>query len=256
MPNQATPAAPLCPIPVMGQLFEKINVDCIGPLPKTKAGNQCLLTVMCASTRFPEAMPLRKITAPVETKALVKFFKGTNFKSKVSGHVLKTSGIVHITSSPYHPESQGALGSFTRLWNLCCANTAMSLRGIGKMDSHLFCLLLMRLYRNRYGWFHQGNWRESLGFSPVFGHEVWGPLKVLKEHLVTPEKRTLSIREYVTKVKDHLQLACSLTREALSSSSSQVKMKKQYRELPGLSSQVSSLFWRCKWWWWWWVSYA
>ncbi|KAK5902645.1 hypothetical protein CesoFtcFv8_007881 [Champsocephalus esox] len=29
---------------------------------------------MCASTRFPEAIPLRKITAPVITKALLKFF--------------------------------------------------------------------------------------------------------------------------------------------------------------------------------------
>ncbi len=29
---------------------------------------------MCAATRFPEAIPLRKITAPVIIRALVKFF--------------------------------------------------------------------------------------------------------------------------------------------------------------------------------------
>ena len=73
-PNQVITPAPLCPFPVMGQPFEKVIIDCVGPLPKSKSGNQFLLTVMCASTRFPEAIPLRRITAPVITKALVKFF--------------------------------------------------------------------------------------------------------------------------------------------------------------------------------------
>ncbi|KAI3376797.1 hypothetical protein L3Q82_000078 [Scortum barcoo] len=71
--------------------------------------------------------------------------------------------------------------------------------------------------------------QESLGFSPaelVFGHEVRGPLKVLKEHLVMPKTSVKSIPEYVTKLKDRLQLACSLAREALASS--QLKMKKRY----------------------------
>lgn len=57
---------------------------------------------------------------------------------------------------------------------------------------HLFCLLPV-----------------SLGCSPadlVFGHEVRDPLKVLKEHLVMPEKRVNGIPEYVTKLKDRLQL--------------------------------------------------
>nr|XP_033961533.1 uncharacterized protein LOC117463411 [Pseudochaenichthys georgianus] len=71
-PNQVIHPAPLIPIPVMGEPFERVIVDCVGPLPKT--GNQFLLTVMCASTRFPEAIPLWKITAPVITKALLKFF--------------------------------------------------------------------------------------------------------------------------------------------------------------------------------------
>uniref|UniRef100_A0A674N472 Gypsy retrotransposon integrase-like protein 1 n=1 Tax=Takifugu rubripes TaxID=31033 RepID=A0A674N472_TAKRU len=123
-PNQVVPPAPLCPIPMMGEPFERVMVDCVGPLPKTKSGNQFLLTIMCASTRFPEAIPLRRVTAPVISKALVKFFtvfglptvvqtdQGTNFMSRVFAQVLKSLGIKHITSSPYHPESQGALERF------------------------------------------------------------------------------------------------------------------------------------------------
>ncbi len=73
-PNQTIPSAPLVPIPAVGEPFEHVIVDCVGPLPKTRSGNQFLLTLMCSATRFPEAIPLRKITAPVVVKALVKFF--------------------------------------------------------------------------------------------------------------------------------------------------------------------------------------
>lgn len=72
--NQPIPPAPLHPIPVIGEPLEHVIIDCVGTLPRTKSGNQYLLTVMCAATRFPEAIPLRKITAGAIVKALTKFF--------------------------------------------------------------------------------------------------------------------------------------------------------------------------------------
>ena len=228
-PNQVIPPAPLCPIPVMGEPFEKVIVDCVGPLPRTKAGNQFLLTLMCASTRFPEAIPLRRITAPVITKTLVKFFsmfglpkvvqtdQGTNFKSKVFDQVLKTLGIKHVTSSPYHPESQGALERFHQTMKSMLRKHCHD----SQKDWDESVPLVLFAAREAV--------QESLGFSPadlVFGHEVRGPLKVLKEHLIMPERRVNSIPEYVTKLKDRLQRACSLARDALTST--QVKMKQHY----------------------------
>ena len=50
-PNQKVPVAPLQPIPAVEEPFSRVIVDCVSPLPKTKAGNQYLITVMCASTR-------------------------------------------------------------------------------------------------------------------------------------------------------------------------------------------------------------
>lgn len=76
---------------------------------------------MCAATRFPEAVPMRKITASLVVKVLTKFFstfglphviqtdQGTNFKSKLLKEVLQTLNIKHIVSSAYPPETQGAL---------------------------------------------------------------------------------------------------------------------------------------------------
>ena len=46
----------------------------MGPLPKTKSGNEYLLTIMCASTRFPEAIPLGNIKTKTIVRDLVKFF--------------------------------------------------------------------------------------------------------------------------------------------------------------------------------------
>lgn len=39
-PNQKIPPAPLHPIPAVGEPFERILIDCVGPLPRTKSGNQ------------------------------------------------------------------------------------------------------------------------------------------------------------------------------------------------------------------------
>ena len=49
-PNQAISLAPLCPIPAMGEPFEHVYVDCVGPLPKTSMDNQFLIIMMCVAT--------------------------------------------------------------------------------------------------------------------------------------------------------------------------------------------------------------
>ena len=59
-PNIVIPVAPLQPIPAFGEPFSRVIVDCVGPLLKTKSGNEYLLKIMCATTRFHEAIPLKE----------------------------------------------------------------------------------------------------------------------------------------------------------------------------------------------------
>ena len=73
-PNQTIPKAQLQPIPAFDEPFSRILIDCVGPLPRTKSGNEYLLTIMCTSTRFPEAIPLRNIKTKSIVKALIKLF--------------------------------------------------------------------------------------------------------------------------------------------------------------------------------------
>lgn len=171
----------------MSEPFERVIVDCVGPLPKTRAGNQFLLTIMCCATRYPEAIPLRNITTKSVTKALIKFFFTTFGLPKYLvgsriqfDHVLKALAIKHQTSehqtSAYHPESQGALehSDFKGDAKKYCMDTQAD------WDEGIpFVLFAIR-----------ETTQESLGFSPadlVFGHSVRGPLKVMKreaEYLV------------------------------------------------------------------------
>lgn len=51
--------------------------------------------------------------------------------------------------------------------------------------------------------------QESTGFSPaelVFGHSVRGPLKFLKEHLLSKQSSPTSVLEYVYFVRDFIKL--------------------------------------------------
>ncbi len=120
-PNRAIPNAPLHPIPVLSEPFERIVIDCVGLLPKTKSGYQYLLTLMCAATRYPEAIPMRTIRAKNVTKEFIQIFstfriprviqsyQGTHFTSQLFSRVLGCLSVKHKLSITYHPESQGAL---------------------------------------------------------------------------------------------------------------------------------------------------
>ena len=226
-PNQKIPVAPLRPIPAFEEAFSRVIVDCVGPLPKTSAGNQYLLTIMCASTRFPEAIPLRSITAPKITKALVNFFtfvglprevqsdQGSNFMSGLFQQVIYQIGAKQIKSSAYHPESQGALERFhSTLKNMirsyCFENEKDWDEGIN---------LLLFAARESV--------QESLGFSPfelVFGHNVRGPLKLLKERWLQIDPPEINLLDYVSKFRTRLMAACKLAHDNLKSA--QVKMKR------------------------------
>ncbi len=66
--------APLIPLPVIEEPFQRLAVDIVGPLKRTKKGHKWILTIMDFSTRYPEAIPLRKTDATSVANALCGFF--------------------------------------------------------------------------------------------------------------------------------------------------------------------------------------
>lgn len=228
-PNQKIPPALLCPIPVISDPFERLIVDCVGPLPKAKSGHQYILTIMCAATRFPEVVPLRTLKAKVVVKELLKFCttfglpkviqsdQGSNFTSKVFKQALEKLGINHQTSTAYHPESQGALERFhqtlkTMLRRYCEETGGDWVEGLPFM---MFAI--------------RESVQESLGFSPaelVFGHTVRGPIMLLSEKFLNQCPKPVPVDDYVSSIHEKLHRAQSLAKLHLSTA--QTKMKRQF----------------------------
>ena len=194
-PNQTIPKAHLQPIPAFDEPFSRIIIDCGGPLPKTKSGNEYLHTIMCASTRFPEAIPLRNIKTKNIVKALVKFFtfvglpksvqsdQGSNVMSGIFQQVMHELGITQYKSSPYHPESQGALERFHQTLKNMIRSYCFDTEKDWDEGIHLLLFAVRESVQ------------ESLGFSPfelVFGHTVRGPLKLLKEKFLSNDDSSLN----------------------------------------------------------------
>ncbi len=138
---------------------------------------------MCATTRFPEAVPLRNLKAKTIVKELIKFCstyglprviqtdQGTNFKSKVFEQVLNGISMSHVVSSAYHPQSQGALERFHQtLKSMMRAHCAES----GKDWAEDLPLLLFAIRETV---------QESLGLQScrayLWSHSSW-PVKITK----------------------------------------------------------------------------
>ena len=73
-PNEVMPKAPLIPIVIPHEAFTKVITDCVRPLPKTRKGNQYMFSVMCPTTRYPIAIPVRNISAKTVITQLLKIF--------------------------------------------------------------------------------------------------------------------------------------------------------------------------------------
>ena len=185
--------------------------------------------VMCTSTRFPEAIPLRNIKTKSIVKALIKFFtfvglpksvqsdQGSNFMSGIFQQVMHELGIKQYRSSAYHPESQGALERFHQTLKNMIRSYCFDTEKDWDDGIHLLLFAVRESVQ------------ESLGFSPfelVFGHSVRGPLKLLKEKFLSNDETPLNLLQYGSDFRNRLSRACEVARSNLKTS--QGKMKARY----------------------------
>lgn len=228
-PNQLIPPSPLQPIQVPSEPFQKIIIDIVGPLPKTKKGNQYILTVLCPTTRYPEAFPLKNISAKNVASHLIHMFtqfgipqevqsdQGSNFTSNLFRQVLNELGIQQTLSSAYHPQSQGALERThqtlkTMIRKFCYENSQEWDEGLP------FLLFAIREAPH-----------ESINCSPfqlVFGRKVRGPLKVIKDKLIGPSPPQLvTVSVYLEQLRDKLVKIREFASNNLIFSQEQMKVK-------------------------------
>ena len=111
---------PLESMPLINMPFKRVGVDIIGPIaPPSEAGHRYILTLVDYATRYPEAVPLKKITTESVAEALLDIYsrvgipeevltdQGTQFMSECMQKVSRLLRIKGLTSRQYHPICNG-----------------------------------------------------------------------------------------------------------------------------------------------------
>jgi Integrase zinc binding domain/Integrase core domain len=119
--------SPVQEIAIPAARFVHMHIDIVGPFPTLAEGYSYMLTMIDRTTRWPEVVLLRSITASecadAFTSGLVARFgvpaavttdRGTQFLSAVWACLCRTLKIKHIMTSAFHPQSNGMIERFHR----------------------------------------------------------------------------------------------------------------------------------------------
>lgn len=216
--------APLNPLPIISEPFERVAVDIVGPInPRASDGSKWILTLVDFSTRWPEAEPLKNIETTTVAEALMSIFcrvgipgqvlsdRGTQFTSGMMDEVMRLLSIKGLRTTPYHPQCNG----------LCERFNGTLKRMLRRMASEQpkewprFIPPLLFAYREAP--------QSSLKFSPfelLYGRTVRGPLQVLRElwEDSDPDPEVKTTYTYVLDLSQRLQQTCELARQELTRS--------------------------------------
>ena len=191
------------PLPIVSEPFAKVAFDIVGPLPRTTQGNKYLLTMICLFTKFPAAIPLRRVDNETVLNAMMEMFstfglpkeiltdQGSVFCSRLTRACCKLLKIDKLRTSPYHPQSNGSL----ERWHACLKGMLRK-EGSSLKEWDVTLKYLLLAYRDTP--------HSVTGFSPftlMFGREVKGPLEILRDSWSEGDGDDCSVAEWLVGVK-------------------------------------------------------
>ncbi len=205
VPSKAPFVEPL----IVTEPFESVAVDIVGPLPKGRGGCRYLLTYICLASRWPEAVPLRSITAKSVASAMCEIFsrtgiplklltdQGSQFMGKVVKSLCKWMGIQQVRTTPYHPESNGCVERMHGTLKACLGKCISDSKDW--VDFVPWVLFMMR-----------GMPHADLKASPsdlVYGRTIRTPLIALHHCLLNTGEDApgVSACEWVSRLSEKLQ---------------------------------------------------
>ena len=212
---------------ITGYPMDRVALDIIGPLPKTRRGNRFILVIGDQFTRWMEAFPLPDQQADKVAEKLVHEFisrygtpleihtdQGRNFEGSLFKEVCKLFDIKKTRSTSYRPCSNGVIEKF----NLTLEKMIHSFVNKNANDWDLYIGILMSAYRSMP--------HPSTGFSPnrmMLGREV-----LLPNHLIFPfpEHSSCDVNDHVEKLQSQFEEIYHLARETLKTNTQ--RQKKDY----------------------------
>ena len=197
-----------------------MSIDITGPHPRSKDGNEYILTVMDSFTKYAEAIPIRAHTAQIVSRRLVDHVfsrygvplrllsdQGPEFESALMAELCRVYGIEKIRTTSYKPSTNGAVERFHRTLNSMLGKVVSDTQR--DWDRHV--APVMAAYR--------ATVHSSTGYSPnflVYGRENRAPVDlVLAVGNDEPEGVGVSTDAYVQELIDRQRRAYDLARQHL-----------------------------------------
>ncbi len=207
--------APLVPLPVVGA-FDRVTVDCLGPLPLTENGNRHIVIFSDYLTRWIEAFCVPDIKASTIARLLVDEIitrhgapwqllsdQGTNFLSKLVAEICELFQTRKVNTTPYHPACDGLMERFncTLLAMLACFVSSH------QRDWDRFVPLVLFAYHC--------SAQASVGDSPFFLLYGCDPVAPIDVNLIPEPWIYQEIEDYRADISLALQEAWKLARQHL-----------------------------------------
>ena len=196
--------------------MQRIHIDIVGLLPRSKSGKRYILTVQCSFTKWAEAFAIPNQRATTCARVLVKNWvcrygvpdsihsdQGRNFESQVFEEMCHFLEINKTRSTAYHPEGNGQI-----------ENLHKTLRSMLKArveddpqiwDEHLdYCMMAFR-----------SSVHSSTGHTPfelMFEREMRIPVDVIMGRAEIDER---NYSEFVSDLQSSLETAYRDVRESL-----------------------------------------
>ncbi|KAK3891254.1 hypothetical protein Pcinc_004851 [Petrolisthes cinctipes] len=213
--------APLKPLPLISESFERVAVDIVGPIiPRATDGAKYILTCVDFATRWPEAVPLRDIEATTVAEALLDIFcrvgipkqvlsdRGSQFTSTMMEELWRLLSVKGLRTTPYHPMCNGLCERFNGTLKKMLRRMAVE----QPREWSRYISPLLFAYREAP--------QASLQFSPfelVYGKPARGPLQVLRELWDDEESDSVvkTTYSYVIDLAERLQQTCEIAKQEL-----------------------------------------
>ena len=198
---------------------DTLSVDMIGPLePASSRGHKYILCVVDQTTRWPEVVCLKSITAVNTCNALLKVFcrigfprvivsdNGSNFVSSLTKEFYRQLGVELRTSSPYHPEANAVVERFNQTLKRLMHHIVNSDKP-REWETKIEYLL----------WAYRSSPHSTTGLSPyqmVYGKIPRGILSTLRDNMTglqtTHPHVSGSVKDYCEKIAKDLKISHDL----------------------------------------------
>ncbi|KAG8235303.1 hypothetical protein J437_LFUL014942 [Ladona fulva] len=183
-----------------------VATDIVGPLPRSRTGHRYVLVFLDTATRWPIAIPLRRVTSEDVAKALLNDVinhwgcpevlladNGPQFRSKILRRACEAYGIQLLHTTPYHPRANPTERCIQTLKTMI----AIHCRGSQKTWDENIPHLMFTLRTAR---------QETTGFSPAYlnlGRELRAPNEAFRE-LSDANRAPFEPSSYHQNLKDRL----------------------------------------------------